>query len=103
MKRIGLFLMMAVMTAAAFGLDFSLTPGGFAFIPMGEGSSDPATSNTVYGMGGGGEIGFEADLSSVLPNPLGLGYTQLANVVSAPFSLLSATCYLLTDKKREEC
>ena len=50
------------------GLDFNFSPGGFVFIPMGEG-------NTLYDTGGGGEIGFEADLSTIWPNPLGLGYT----------------------------
>ncbi|AEF80052.1 hypothetical protein [Leadbettera azotonutricia] len=50
-------------------LDFSLRPGGFLFIPLGE----PA--KTRYDLGGGGDLLFDLDLSSVWPNPLGIGYT----------------------------
>jgi tetratricopeptide (TPR) repeat protein len=65
-------------------LDFNLSPGGFVFIPMGEGNTDPDSGNTIFGLGGGGEIGFEADLSTIWTNPkaknsygflAGLGYT----------------------------
>lgn len=49
-------------------LDFTLTPGGYVFIPMNE-------SEDLYDMGGGGDFGFEADLSSIFTNPIGLGYT----------------------------
>ena len=58
-----------------FGLDFTLIPNGFVFIPTGEGSADPASGDPLYDIGGGGELGFEIDLSTIWPNPLGLGYT----------------------------
>jgi hypothetical protein len=54
------------------GLDFSFRPRGFVFIP------DEVLSvegNAMYGIGGGGDLGFEVDLSTLLPNPLGIGYT----------------------------
>ncbi|MDR0443019.1 MAG: hypothetical protein LBH44_06405 [Treponema sp.] len=36
---------------------------------------ETADGNPRYGLGGGGDLGFELDLSSIWPNPLGLGYT----------------------------
>ncbi|GHV94707.1 hypothetical protein AGMMS50293_10270 [Spirochaetia bacterium] len=41
---------------------------------MGSGSLDP-NGRAMYSFGGGGELGFEADLSTLWPNPLGIGYT----------------------------
>ncbi|MDR3019532.1 MAG: hypothetical protein LBU66_01345 [Treponema sp.] len=41
---------------------------------MGDGNIDPM-GNEMYNVGGGGDIGFEIDLSSVWANPIGLGYT----------------------------
>ena len=58
-----------------FALDFTLLPGGFVFIPLGTGSTDPDTGNEMYNVGGGGELGFETDLSTIWPNSLGLGYS----------------------------
>jgi len=55
------------------GLDFNFRPRGFVYIP-----SDSIVSpegNAMYDIGGGGDLGFEVDLSSVWPNPLGIGYT----------------------------
>jgi hypothetical protein len=49
-------------------LDLNLRPGGFAFIPLGSGAD-------LFETGGGGRLGFDADISSVLGNPWGLGYT----------------------------
>jgi hypothetical protein len=54
------------------GLDFSFRPRGFVFIPD---EVVSAEGNAMYGIGGGGDLGFEIDLSSVLPNALGVGYT----------------------------
>ena len=56
------------------GLDFSIRPKAFAFIPSGPGNA-AEDGNVRYSVGGGGELGFEIDLSTVWPNPLGLGYT----------------------------
>jgi hypothetical protein len=60
-------------------LDFSLRPKGFVFIPAGPGN-EAADGNERFDIGGGGELGFEIDLSSLWPNPSdkflpGLGYT----------------------------
>jgi hypothetical protein len=66
--------MLAVAAASAFGLDFSLRPKGFAFIPAGPGN-EAADGNERFDIGGGGEMGFELDFASLWPNPLGIGYT----------------------------
>jgi len=70
-----------------FGIDLSLSPSGFVFFPSGAGN---LTSNGIerYNMGGGGNIGFEFDIASVLPNPLGIGYTAgiEAGFHSSPFA-----------------
>jgi hypothetical protein len=63
-----------VIGGAVFGLDFSIRPKGFVFIPAGPGNTD-AGGNTRYDIGGGGDLGFELDLASLITNPLGLGYT----------------------------
>ncbi|MDR0313781.1 MAG: hypothetical protein LBI14_09295 [Treponema sp.] len=55
-------------------LDFNFHPKFFVSIPMGAGNVAGNTNNR-YSMGGGGELGFEIDLSTVWPNLLGLGYT----------------------------
>ena len=55
-------------------LDFSLRPAGFALFPSGKGNT-AGGGLLRYGIGGGANLGFEADLASVWPNPLGLGYT----------------------------
>ncbi|MDR1175295.1 MAG: hypothetical protein LBK83_07495, partial [Treponema sp.] len=60
--------------ASALALDFSLRPGGFAFIPAGPGNK-AADGNERFDTGGGGALGFDIDLSSIWPNRLGLGYT----------------------------
>jgi tetratricopeptide (TPR) repeat protein len=57
-----------------FGFDFIVRPKGFVSIPSGDGNTVD-TPDDRYSMGGGGEFGLEIDLSTVLPNPLGLGYT----------------------------
>jgi tetratricopeptide (TPR) repeat protein len=59
---------------SSFALDFNIRPKGFASIPTGKGNT-AFSPNDRYSMGGGGELGFEIDLSSVWPNPLGIGYT----------------------------
>ncbi|GBU29450.1 hypothetical protein R84B8_03015 [Treponema sp. R8-4-B8] len=55
-----------------FALDFNIRPRGFVYLPS---EVQTAEGNAMYGIGGGGDLGFEVDLSSVLPNPLGIGYT----------------------------
>ena len=55
-------------------LDILLRPRAFAFIPMGDGNQS-LLGFTRYDIGGGADIGFDFDLSSVWPNPLSVGYT----------------------------
>jgi tetratricopeptide (TPR) repeat protein len=69
-----LFLFSFFTLHSSFGLDFNLRPKGFVSIPMGAGNT-AFSPDDRYSTGGGGELGFEADLSTVWPNPLGLGYT----------------------------
>ena len=73
-KKIAPVFMLFLTAAAAFSLDFSLRPGGFVFIPAGKGN-EAADGNKRFDIGGGGELGFDLDLASIWPNPLGLGYT----------------------------
>ena len=68
---LALFISIASMLPA---LDFTLRPKGFVAVPMGKGNQAP-DGNGRYTVGGGGELGFEIDFSSIWPNPLGLGYT----------------------------
>ncbi|MDR0668721.1 MAG: hypothetical protein LBF95_01450, partial [Treponema sp.] len=70
-KTIALPVMLILTVASAFSLDFSLRPGGFVFIPAGEGN-EAADGNKRFDIGGGGELGFDLDLASIWPNPLGL-------------------------------
>jgi hypothetical protein len=65
---------MLSLVLSAFGLDFSLRPGGFVFIPAGKGN-EAADGNERFDIGGGGELGFDIDFAGLWPNPLGLGYT----------------------------
>jgi tetratricopeptide (TPR) repeat protein len=55
-------------------LDFNFRPKAFVSIPMGSGNTADGGGDR-YSIGGGGELGFEIDLSTVWPNPIGLGYT----------------------------
>jgi hypothetical protein len=52
-----------------FSLDFSFRPRGFGLFPLG------GTSAERYSTGGGGDLAFDVDLSSVFTNPFALGYT----------------------------
>jgi len=54
-------------------IDFNIRPRGFVYLPSDDVKS--AGGNAMYSMGGGGDIGFEIDLSSVWSNPAGIGYT----------------------------
>jgi len=54
-------------------IDFNIRPRGFVYLPSDNVKS--AGGNAMYSMGGGGDIGFEIDLSSVWSNPAGIGYT----------------------------
>lgn len=58
---LGLFL-----APCCFALELGLRPAGFAFFPSDGG---------YYETGGGARLGLEADLSTLVSNPLGLGYT----------------------------
>ena len=69
-----LFSLLTVPCSLLTALDFSLRPKAFVSIPMG-GGNQASGGNSRYGLGGGGELGFEVDLSTIWPNRLGLGYT----------------------------
>jgi hypothetical protein len=51
-----------------FPLDLALRIRPFAFFPMGRNSE-------YFGPGGGGDLGLDVDITGLLPNPLGLGYS----------------------------
>ena len=57
-----------------FAVDFLFRPKGFLFIPLGPGNVTSG-GDTRYSLGGGGDIDFEVDLSTIWPNSLGLGFT----------------------------
>jgi hypothetical protein len=71
----GLFLILLLfaVNSSLFGLDLIIRPKGFVYIPSDDVKS--VGGNAMYGIGGGGDIGFEIDLSSIWPNPVGIGYT----------------------------
>ncbi|MDR2543384.1 MAG: hypothetical protein LBC80_08065 [Treponema sp.] len=69
-----LFAYCCLLTADCFAFDFNFRPRAFVSIPSPSGNIN-AAGNTMYNVGGGGDIGFEIDLSTVWPNPIGLGYT----------------------------
>jgi len=69
-----IILLFIVNCSLLIGLDFNFRPKGFLSIPMGSGNT-AAVGKERYNLGGGGDLGFEVDLSTVWPNPLGLGYT----------------------------
>jgi len=81
-----IFYLLIVNCSLLFGIDFSLHPKGFAFIPSGDGNVTSDGSER-YRIGGGGEINFELDIASVLSNPLGIGYTLgvEGGLFSSPF------------------
>jgi len=64
----------SLLTVNISALDFLLRPKGFVFLPMGEGN---VTSGGTprYDIGGGADVGFELDLSSIWPNPWTVGYS----------------------------
>lgn len=75
MKKVKLSICCLLIAATPlFSLDFNFRPKAFMFIPQGDGNI-AADGNERYDTGFGVEIGFEADISSILPNPLGIGYT----------------------------
>jgi len=66
--------------SALSAFDFSIRPHGYVFFPSGEGNIARDTDNNItgdarYNTGGGGGLGLDIDLSTIFPNPLGLGYT----------------------------
>ncbi|MDR0654707.1 MAG: hypothetical protein LBG22_00185 [Treponema sp.] len=56
-------------------LDVNIRPRAFTFIPLGD------YNMSHYSVGGGGELLLDADISSILTNPLGLGHS--AGLVSS--------------------
>ena len=73
-KRIKIICFLLFVTSSIFGLDFNIRPRGFVYIPPSSGVLS-VEGNTMYTIGGGGDLGFEVDFSSIWPNPLGIGYT----------------------------
>ena len=73
-KKIICCLMLFICCTMLYAFDFSLRLKPFVSIPWGEGNLDPA-GNEMYSIGGGGDFGLELDISSILTNPIGLGYT----------------------------
>jgi len=71
---IAIFYLLTAHCSLLPAFDFLLRPKAFAFIPMGEGSRT-SDGFTRYDLGGGADLGFEVDLSTVWPNPISLGYT----------------------------
>jgi len=64
----------SLLVVNSFAFDILLRPKAFAFIPWGEGSQT-LLGSPRFDMGGGADVGFEVDLSTIWPNPLGVGYT----------------------------
>jgi len=71
-SRLFLILLLFTVNNSIFGLDFNIRPRGFVFFPWEVAS---VGGNSMYGIGGGGDLSFEVDLSSIWSNPIGLGYT----------------------------
>jgi len=69
-----LFFLLIINCSMLSALDIILRPKAFIFIPMGDGNQS-SLGFTRYDMGGGTDIGFDIDLSSVWPNPFSIGYT----------------------------
>ncbi|MFP3040334.1 tetratricopeptide repeat protein [Treponema primitia] len=67
-RRSIIILILGFLSASLPGLDFLIRPRGFMTIPLGE-------KKELYTMGGGGEVGFDLDISSIFPTPLGFSYT----------------------------
>jgi len=65
---------MVINYSLVFAFDILVRPKGFAFLPMGDGSQTQ-TGHDRYDMGGGADVGFELDLSTIWPIPFGIGYT----------------------------
>jgi hypothetical protein len=56
-------------------MDFSVRARPFLSIPFGEADKDAGTGSDLYSLGGGGEAFFDVDISSLLSNPLNIGYS----------------------------
>ncbi|MCL2067871.1 MAG: hypothetical protein FWG99_10445 [Treponema sp.] len=69
-----LLVLMVVPCFQLQALDLLVRPKFFLFIPSGQGN-ESSGGDERYGLGGGGDIGFDVDFSTILPNPIGLGYT----------------------------
>ena len=67
-KTLALASLLLAAAAPLFSLDFSFRPRGFALFPL------DGASTVRYSTGGGGDAGFDMDLSSLFTNPFALGY-----------------------------
>jgi len=76
MSRIKILISIFLLLNCAFlpALDFLLRPKAFMFMPMGSGN-ETYKGDPRYETGGGAEVGVEVDLSTIWPNPFGIGYT----------------------------
>jgi tetratricopeptide (TPR) repeat protein len=67
-KNLALLLVLLNLSLSLGAIEFSLRPGVFAYIPAGDRAE-------YFSPGVGGRVGFDLDVSSILTNPWGLGYT----------------------------
>jgi transglutaminase-like putative cysteine protease len=67
-KNLHMLLVLLNILFSLEAVEFSLRPGVFAYIPSGD-------TAEYFSSGGGGRLAFDLDVSSILTNPLGLGYT----------------------------
>jgi hypothetical protein len=72
-KLLLICVLLTVNCAVLSAIDFFFRPKAFGYLPMGAGN-ETLDGNARYNVGGGADVGFEVDLSSIWPNPLGLGY-----------------------------
>jgi TPR repeat protein len=56
-------------------LDFSIRARPFLSIPVGSSNKHPDTGDDLYTLGGGGDAIFDIDISSIITNPLSIGYS----------------------------
>jgi hypothetical protein len=69
------FLFILINCSLLHSLDFLLRPKGYVFVPIGEGNISTVSGEGRYDLGGGGNLGFEFDFSSIWSNPIGFGFS----------------------------